>query len=72
MEACEAFAEQMLANGPVALKQAKFAIKKGMNADLQTGMDMESKAYELTIPTHDRIEALEAFSEKRKPKFKGE
>ncbi|HEX6923332.1 MAG TPA: enoyl-CoA hydratase, partial [Bacillales bacterium] len=30
------------------------------------------KAYELTIPTKDRMEALHAFNEKRKPEFKGE
>jgi enoyl-CoA hydratase len=65
------FAESMLANGPIALQQAKFAIKQGMNADLQTGLAIERKAYEITIPTNDRIEALTAFSEKRKPQFEG-
>ncbi|WP_394188836.1 enoyl-CoA hydratase-related protein [Paenisporosarcina quisquiliarum] len=65
------FADMMLANGPVALQQAKFAIKHGMNADLQTGLHIERKAYEMTIPTEDRVEALLAFSEKRKPQFKG-
>ena len=65
------FADMMLANGPVALQQAKFAIKHGMNADLQTGLHIERKAYEMTIPTEDRVEALMAFSEKRKPQFKG-
>lgn len=65
------FADMMLANGPVALQQAKFAIKHGMNADLQTGLHIERKAYEMTIPTEDRLEALMAFSEKRKPQFKG-
>ena len=65
------FADAMLANGPVALQQAKFAIKQGMNTDLQTGLAIERKAYEFTIPTEDRIEALTAFSEKRKPEFKG-
>ncbi|TDL35374.1 enoyl-CoA hydratase [Jeotgalibacillus sp. S-D1] len=64
-------AEAMLANGPVALLQAKYAIKTGMNADLNTGLQIERKAYELTIPTEDRIEALIAFGEKRKPQFKG-
>ncbi|MGG4490450.1 enoyl-CoA hydratase-related protein [Metabacillus idriensis] len=64
-------AEEMLKNGPIALQQAKFAIKQGMNADLQTGLHIERKAYEITIPTEDRIEALAAFSEKRKPVFKG-
>ena len=65
------FADSMLANGPIALQQAKFAIKNGMNADLQTGLQIERKAYEITIPTEDRVEALLAFGEKRKPVFKG-
>ena len=65
------FADSILANGPIALQQAKFAIKHGMNIDLQTGLAIERKAYEITIPTEDRIEALNAFSEKRKPVFKG-
>ncbi len=66
-----AFADSILANGPIALQQAKFAIKNGMNTDLQTGLQIERKAYEITIPTQDRIEALQAFSEKRKPVFTG-
>ncbi|WP_428908070.1 enoyl-CoA hydratase-related protein [Niallia sp. Krafla_26] len=71
VEASISFAKEMLQNGPVALKQAKYAICNGMNVDLQTGLAIESKAYELTIPTEDRLEALTAFSEKRKPAFKG-
>ncbi|AIE59276.1 enoyl-CoA hydratase-related protein [Bacillus methanolicus] len=71
MSECRKLAELMLANGPVAIMQAKFAIKNGMNADLQTGLQIERKAYETTIPTEDRLEALQAFSEKRKPNFKG-
>lgn len=70
-EETRAFANAMLANGPIALQQAKFAIKHGMNVDLQTGLAIERKAYEITIPTEDRIEALNAFAEKRKPEFKG-
>ncbi|MBT2571877.1 enoyl-CoA hydratase-related protein [Planococcus sp. ISL-110] len=66
-----AFADSILANGPIALQQAKFAIKNGMNTDLQTGLQIERKAYEITIPTEDRLEALAAFGEKRKPVFKG-
>lgn len=71
MAAAIEFAEEILKNGPIALQQAKFAIKQGMNADLQTGLHIERKAYEITIPTEDRVEALAAFSEKRKPVFKG-
>lgn len=65
------FAHDMLKNGPIALQQAKFAVRNGMNVDLQTGLAIERKAYELTIPTEDRIEALNAFAEKRAPQFKG-
>lgn len=71
VEECFRLADMMLANGPVALQQAKFAIKQGMNSDLQTGLQIERKAYEVTIPTEDRLEALAAFGEKRKPVFNG-
>jgi enoyl-CoA hydratase/carnithine racemase len=68
---CEEFGREMMKNGPIALKQAKYAITNGMNVDLQTGLAIESKAYEITIPTEDRLEALNAFSERRSPNFKG-
>lgn len=71
LETCEQLAYAIMANGPVAIKQAKYAITHGMNTDLQTGLAIESKAYELTIPTEDRMEALHAFNEKRKPVFLG-
>ncbi|QQZ08273.1 enoyl-CoA hydratase-related protein [Heyndrickxia vini] len=65
------FVGRIQANGPIAIQQAKFAIKNGMNVDLHTGLEIERKAYEMTIPTEDRVEALHAFAEKRKPNFKG-
>lgn len=71
MSTCEQLAVDMMKNGPVALKQAKYAITQGMNTDLQTGLAIEAKAYELTIPTTDRLEALQAFSEKREPEYIG-
>lgn len=72
IETCERFLASILKNGPIAIQQAKFAIKKGMNVDLKTGLNIESKAYEVTIPTKDRVEALNAFNEKRPPRFLGE
>lgn len=65
-------ANEILANAPLAVYQAKYAIDKGSSVDMQTGLDLESKAYEVIIPTKDRLEALEAFREKRKPVFQGE
>jgi enoyl-CoA hydratase len=71
MDTAVEWANMILQNGPIGVQQAKFAIKHGMNADLATGLQIERKAYEVTIPTEDRIEALQAFSEKRKPVFRG-
>ncbi|ALC85298.1 enoyl-CoA hydratase [Bacillus sp. FJAT-22090] len=71
LKSCEQLANDIMKNGPVAIKQAKYAITQGMNTDLHTGLAIESKAYELTIPTEDRMEALLAFSEKRNPVFLG-
>jgi enoyl-CoA hydratase len=72
LSSCEELAYEMLKNGPIALRQAKYAIQQGLNVDLQTGLAIEAGAYERTIPTKDRIEALAAFSEKRAPRFTGE
>lgn len=69
MAACKELAGEILQNAPIAVRQAKYAIQHGSSTDLQTGLSIESKAYELTIPTKDRVEALNAFSEKRKPVF---
>jgi len=59
-------------NGPIAVAQAKLAIDKGCEVDLSTGLAIEQKAYEITIPTRDRLEGLKAFKEKRLPLFIGE
>jgi len=64
-------AQEIMANGPVALAQAKYAINKGMEVSLPIGLAIESNAYEVTIPTKDRIEGLTAFKEKRKPVYTG-
>ncbi len=65
-------AEEIMKNAPLAVTQAKYAINYGSNVDVKTGLAIESKAYEVIIPSKDRIEALEAFKEKRQPNFKGE
>lgn len=64
-------ATQMLTSAPIALAQAKIAIDAGLQADLATGLRIESRAYAVTIPTEDRREGLAAFREGRKPEFSG-
>ncbi len=65
-------ASEIAKNGPIGVAQAKFALNYGSEASLGVALPLESKAYEVTIPTKDRMEALTAFAEKRKPVFKGE
>lgn len=65
-------AGRMLENGPIALEQAKLAINRGCETDLTTGLTLETAAYNMVIPTKDRMEGLAAFREKRKPVYTGE
>ncbi len=71
MEECLEMAEMIAQTGPIAIEMAKYAIDKGIETDLATGLAIESNAYRVTIPTEDRIEGLKAFKEKRKPCYKG-
>jgi methylglutaconyl-CoA hydratase len=43
---------------------------KAVNA-WQRGQEAEDEAYEVVLQTEDRIAALKAFAEKRKPVFLG-
>ncbi len=71
MEACLDMAAMIAETGPIAVEMAKYAIEKGIETDLATGLAIESNAYRVTIPTEDRTEGLTAFREKRKPVYKG-
>jgi enoyl-CoA hydratase/carnithine racemase len=71
IEECLKMAAMICETGPIAIEQAKYAINYGLETDLQTGLAIESNAYWVTITTEDRLEALAAFGEKRKPVFKG-
>ncbi len=64
-------ADTISRNAPIALRQAKLALNEGYDVGLDAGLKIERKAYAVTIPTEDRVEALNAFREKRKPRFQG-
>jgi enoyl-CoA hydratase/carnithine racemase len=66
-----AFANSMSAQSPLALKIAKEAITKGMDLTLEQGLHLEADLYFLLHTTNDRTEGINAFKEKRDPRFKG-
>ena len=67
MPAALATARQMCGSAPVSLRQAKTAIRRGLDVDLRTGLAIEIEAYNRTVVTEDRLEGVRAFGEKRKP-----
>ena len=71
LDECRAMAGMICEAGPIAVQQAKYAINYGLEADLHTGLAIESNAYWVTVPTADRLEGLAAFGEKRRPVYKG-
>ncbi|RVX67794.1 hypothetical protein B0A52_07722 [Exophiala mesophila] len=66
LEASLQLANDICEGGPIALTQAMRAVE-----GWQRGEASENEAYEVVLETEDRLEALKAFSEKRKPAFKG-
>jgi enoyl-CoA hydratase len=64
-------AGKIASNAPIAVRQVKQAIHRGLQMSLSDGLAFEIEAYNRTVPTEDRREGVLAFNEKRKPNFKG-
>lgn len=71
MDAALETATAIAANAPVAVRQAKQAVHKGLQMGLMDGLAFEIEAYNRTIPTEDRREGVRAFNERRTPEFRG-
>jgi len=70
-QAARELARSIAENGPVAVRAAKAAIDQGGEHALKQGLEIEARCYERVLPTQDRLEALAAFAEKRKPRYEG-
>jgi len=71
MDQAKKMAKKIASKGPLAVGYAKFAIGKGMQVDIDTGMSIESDMFGMSCATEDKFEGMTAFVEKRKPAFKG-
>ncbi|GAB4071717.1 enoyl-CoA hydratase-related protein [Angustibacter speluncae] len=71
-EAALALAAQIAANSPVGVRNAKRAMRLGMDVPLAAGLQVEDAAWRATAFSADRAEGVAAFAEKRPPRWPGE
>jgi enoyl-CoA hydratase len=57
--------------GPVATRLAKESVDRAFESTLATGLEAERRALYLAFASDDAKEGLTAFTEKRKPEFRG-
>lgn len=70
-EHCLAVARSIAAKAPLAVAGAKASIDQGLGMDLPGGLAAEQESVILLFSTKDKQEGLDAFAEKRPPKFTG-
>jgi enoyl-CoA hydratase len=64
-------ARDIASKGPVATRLAKEAVDRAHESTLQLGIEYERHALYLAFASEDAKEGLGAFTEKRKPDFRG-
>jgi enoyl-CoA hydratase/carnithine racemase len=64
-------AREILNNSPFAVRQAKWAIDRGVDLPFEEGIEREHEAYLRAIASDDRREGIAAFNERREPRFSG-
>ena len=71
MPAAKEIAAKIAAKSAAALKLAKQAVNYGMQTNLASGLKYEYEMYALSLSLEDKEEGVNAFLEKRAPKFVG-
>ena len=71
MPTAKEIARKIATKSAAALKLAKQAINYGMQAPLEIGLKYEYEMYALALSLEDKVEGVNAFLEKRAPKFAG-
>lgn len=71
MDAAMEWAEALCRKAPLSLAAAKRLVNEAWNQDIDAGMRMEIEAWSEIYDTNDQTEGMQAFLEKRHPKFIG-
>ncbi|WP_068555282.1 short-chain-enoyl-CoA hydratase [Thermotalea metallivorans] len=69
MEEAIGLASKIASKAQLAVRYAKIAINRGMETDIDTGIQIEADLFGLCFATQDQKEGMAAFLEKRKPNF---
>jgi len=68
---CEAIAQKIVANAPLAVQYCMEAVNKGMEMTLPEALYLEAVLFAMACSTEDKREGTTAFLEKRPAQFKG-
>jgi len=66
------FSERLAKQAPIAIRLAKVLLNRAIDTPIDASLEMEAMAFGLVTSSEDVFEGLQAFLEKREPKFKGE
>lgn len=70
-ETIKQFATELAQKAPIAIRIAKSLINKGTEASLDVALELEREGFGVVASTEDLQEGVHAFTEKRKPVFRG-
>lgn len=62
---------KIMESGPLAIREAKHAIRTGSDKSFDEGMKIELQCYKACLKSSDRLEGIKSFIEKRKPTYQG-
>ena len=68
LAAAEKLAAGIAKNAPIAVRMCKKAINEGLDLDMDQAIELEEKLFGECFETHDQVEGMSAFMEKRKEK----